>query len=101
MVIKKIYNNNIILVEDEKQKEMILLGRGLAFGKKAGEQIRGENAEKRFVIDSPELTSRFSELMRQIPANHLELSWRIVEEAQRELHTTFSDAIYKIGRAHV
>lgn len=94
MVIKKIYNNNIILVEDEKQKEMILLGRGLAFGKKAGEQIRGENAEKRFVIDSPELTSRFSELMRQIPANHLELSWRIVEEAQRELHTTFSDAIY-------
>ena len=34
MVIKKIYNNNIILVEDEKQKEMILLGRGLHLAKK-------------------------------------------------------------------
>ena len=94
MVIKKIYNNNIVLVEDKDQKEMILLGRGLAFGKKAGERITAENAEKRFVIDSPELTSRFSELMRQIPANHLELSWQIIEEAQKELHTTFSDAIY-------
>ena len=94
MVIKKIYNNNIVLVEDENQCEMILLGRGLAFGKKPGELVEEEKAEKRFVIDSPALTSRFSELMGQIPANHLELSWRIIEEAQKELHTVFSDAIY-------
>ena len=73
MVIKKIYNNNIVLVEDENQREMILQGRGLAFGKKAGDSIEVEKAEKRFVIDSPDLTSKFTELMSQIPANHLEL----------------------------
>ena len=94
MVIKKIYNNNIVLVEDENQREMILQGRGLAFGKKAGDSIEVEKAEKRFVIDSPDLTSKFTELMSQIPANHLELAWRIIEDAQKELDVTFSDVIY-------
>lgn len=47
---QKIYNNNIVLVEDEKQLEMILLGRGIAFQKKAGDEIDPGRAEKRFVI---------------------------------------------------
>lgn len=94
MVIKKIYNNNIVLVEDEKQLEMILLGRGIAFQKKAGDEIDPGRAEKRFVIDSPELTSRFSELVKEVPVNHLELSCRIIEDTQKRLNVTFSDAIY-------
>lgn len=94
MIVKKVFNNNIVLVEDEKQLEMILLGKGIAFQKKAGDTIEPEKAEKRFVIDSPELTSRFSELVNEVPVNHLELSCRIIEEAQKTLESTFSDAIY-------
>lgn len=92
--IKKIYNNNIVLVEDKKQLEMILLGKGLAFGKKSGELIDETKAEKRFVIDSPDMTSKFTQLMTQVPVNHLELSCRIIDDAEEALHTTFSDAIY-------
>jgi len=94
MIIKKIYNNNIVLVEDEKQLEMILLGRGICFGKKAGDSIDEKKAEKRFVIDSPDLTSRFSELVNQVPVNHLELACQIIEDAQKFLNVTFSDVIY-------
>lgn len=94
MIVKKIYNNNIVLVENEKQLEMILLGRGIAFGKKVGDELDADKAEKRFVIDSPDLTSRFSELVNEVPVNHLELSCRIIEEAQKTLNVTFSDAIY-------
>ena len=42
----------------------------------------------------PELTSRFSELVKEVPVNHLELSCRIIEDAQKRLNVTFSDAIY-------
>ena len=94
MVIKKIYNNNILLVEDERQLEMILIGRGIAFQKKVGDRISQDRAEKRFVIDSPELTSRFAELVKEVPVNHLELACRIIEEAQDALEVKFSDVIY-------
>ena len=101
MVIKKIYNNNIVLVEDRQQLEMILIGKGLAFGKKAGDKVDARQAEKRFVIDSPELTSRFTELMGEVPANHLELTWQIIKEAQEFLKVTFSDAIYVALTDHI
>lgn len=98
MIIKKVYNNNIVLVEDEKQLEMVLIGRGIAFQKKAGDPVDAAKAEKRFVIDSPEVTSRFSELVQEVPVNHLELACRIIEDAQKELEARFCDAIY-IGLA--
>ena len=98
MIVKKVYNNNIVLVEDEKQLEMILLGKGIAFQKRVGDTIDAKKAEKRFVIDSPELTSRFSELVQEVPVNHLELACHIIEEAEKNLQVTFSDAIY-IGLA--
>lgn len=94
MKIKKIYNNNIVLVEDEKQLEMILLGAGIAFKRKAGEDLDPTLAEKRFVIDSPSRTNQFIELMNEIPPNHLELSHRIIEDAQKRLGVKFSDMIY-------
>lgn len=94
MKIKKVYNNNIVLVEDEKQLEMILLGVGIAFKKKAGEEVNPELAEKRFVIDSPSRTNQFVELMNEIPPNHLELSHRIIGDAQKRLNVQFSDMIY-------
>ncbi|EAG2745005.1 transcription antiterminator BglG, partial [Listeria monocytogenes] len=36
--IKKVLNSSVVLVDNEGQ-EMIALGKGIGFGKKAGEQI--------------------------------------------------------------
>lgn len=32
MLIKRVYNNNIVLAEDKNKREVVLLGKGLAFG---------------------------------------------------------------------
>ena len=39
MKIEKIINNNIISAKDEKNQEVILMGRGIGFGRKKGESI--------------------------------------------------------------
>ena len=39
MVIKKVLNNNLLLVE-EKGQEQIAMGRGLRFSYKVGDQVR-------------------------------------------------------------
>lgn len=36
MQIKKVLNNNVVVVETADQKEMIVMGRGIAFQKKRG-----------------------------------------------------------------
>ncbi len=35
MRLKRIYNNNVVMVENQKGEEMIVIGKGLAFGKKS------------------------------------------------------------------
>ncbi len=39
MIIKKKFNNNILLAEDENHNEVVLLGKSIAFEKKVGERI--------------------------------------------------------------
>ena len=50
MRIKRIYNNNVVMVEDQKSEEMIVIGKGLAFGKKAGEFLEEDRIEKVFTL---------------------------------------------------
>ncbi|MFD1900954.1 CAT RNA binding domain-containing protein [Enterococcus termitis] len=47
--IKKIFNNNVVLVIDSKGLERILIGRGVAFGKKL-ETLFKKIRSKRFLL---------------------------------------------------
>ncbi len=92
--VKKIFNTNVVLINDEKGLEKIFVGRGISFGKKKGDVISASRAEKIFIIDSPEVKERFIQLTQEVPLNHLELVTKIVKEAEKELNCTFDDALY-------
>ncbi|QTL98991.1 PRD domain-containing protein [Iocasia frigidifontis] len=94
MKVKKVYNNNILLAENEQLLEVILLGRGIAFKKKAGDKVDVSKIEKTFILDSPELYSSFVKLLQEVPLNHVKLVEKIVNEAQEELKVKFHDSIY-------
>ncbi|WP_376715789.1 CAT RNA binding domain-containing protein [Vagococcus lutrae] len=38
-VINKILNNNVVISVDEQKREIIVMGRGIAFGKKSGDNV--------------------------------------------------------------
>ncbi|WP_160677355.1 PRD domain-containing protein [Clostridium sp. C8-1-8] len=101
MKVKKIFNNNIMLAEDENLLEMVLLGRGVAFQKKPGDDVSLDKVEKTFVLSSPELANKFVELINEVPLNHLELTDKIIAEAQSELNVKFNDSIYIALADHI
>lgn len=39
MQIDRVYNNNVVQVIDDQGSELIVMGKGLGFQKKAGEQV--------------------------------------------------------------
>lgn len=92
--IKKVFNNNIAYVIDEASAEFILLGRGLAFQKKGGDLIDSAKIEKTFRLESEEINDKFSQLFRDVPLGQIELSVRIIEEAQKTLNKVFDDQIF-------
>ena len=49
MIISKVLNNNVVISEENHQ-EVVLMGRGLAFGCKAGDDIQDNLMEKKYVL---------------------------------------------------
>ncbi|WP_288226442.1 BglG family transcription antiterminator LicT [uncultured Enterococcus sp.] len=96
--IKKIFNNNVVLVIDTKGLERILIGRGIAFKKRMGETVEKDKIEKTFVVDSPNVADRFVQLIEEVPINRLEMVTLIIKSAEAELERTFDGNTY-IGLA--
>ena len=52
MRIEKVLNNNVVVALDENGAETVLMGRGLGFGRRAGDEAPAAQVEKRFTLHS-------------------------------------------------
>ena len=101
MTIDKVRNNNVVIAHDENGAEVVLMGRGLAFGRRAGDPVAAEKVEKRFTLHSDQLSSRFQQLVTSIPLAHFMMSERIINHAKLSLGKELSDSIYVTLPDHI
>ena len=101
MKIDKVLNNNVVIARDENGAETVLMGRGLAFGRRAGEEVPADKVEKRFTLQSGQLSSRFQQLLTSIPLSHFMMSERIINHAKISLGKELSDSIYVTLPDHI
>ena len=95
MIIEKVLNNNVVVSIDPKtKKEIILLGSGIAFNKKIGQEVDESKIEKTFVLDDKTLGNKFKKLINQIPDGVFQLSHEIISHASKELNAKFDKQIY-------
>lgn len=94
MVIHKILNNNVVVILDEQNREQIVMGRGLAFKRKCGDEINPAQVDKVFTMSNPDLSSKFQELVGDIPIEFLELVEKIVTYAKTHIGKKINDSIY-------
>lgn len=82
--IKKVLNSSVVLVEDVRGVERVLLGKGIGFGQKAGARIAASEGERVFVSLDDADHRNLVELLAQIPAEFIDLTRSIVEDAGKE-----------------
>lgn len=90
MKIKKILNNNAVVVMDQNE-EKIAIGAGIAFQKKRHDIVNPAKIEKLFVLKENE---KFHQLLLQIPEEHFALSEQIITYAEKMLGTKLNDHIH-------
>ena len=94
MKVVRVFNNNAVLVENEANEEMVLIGKGIAFAKKTGDLINEELIQKKFVFENSQLNEKLAKLFNEVPVKYIELTLDIVEMAGKELNTKFNSNIY-------
>ena len=94
MIIKKILNNNAIITYDESGAEIIVMGRGIAYGKSTGQEIDEKRIYKKFELQSKESKNKLIEFLQEIPTEYIEISEKIIEYAKSTLNIKFDDSLY-------
>lgn len=92
MRIKKVLNNNFVLVGDNEEK--ILMGLGIAFGKKAGEEIDEDKVMKTFNLSTDTLNKNFMELIQDVPLEIIDVAEKIIFNIKLEMGEKINDIIY-------
>lgn len=102
MIVEKVLNNNVVVSIDPKtKKEVILMGSGIAFNKKPGQQIDEKKIEKTFVVDDENLGNKIKKLINQIPEGIFEITDEIITHAIVELNTVLDKQIYVLLADHI
>ncbi|WP_071393154.1 PRD domain-containing protein [Bacillus tuaregi] len=97
MKIKKILNNNAVVISDQNE-EKIAIGTGIAFQKGKNDLVNPRKIEKLFVLKENE---RFQQMLKQIPAAHFTISEEIIDHAERFLGTKLNGHIHIALTDHV
>lgn len=92
MYIKRVYNNNVVMVDDAGT-ERIAVGKGIAFGRKRGDMVDSASIEKVFTLDDPTQLSRLERLIKGIPSEYLLIAEDIVAMLRRESDSVIDDSV--------
>lgn len=97
----KIFNYSVLLVSDETCGEVIVMQKGIGFGKKVGDEVKVESESRVFVPVTKKDRSQLLELLEEIPAVYLEMTQKIVAYAQKKLQISLNEHIYLVLTDHL
>ena len=101
MVIEKVINNNIISAHDETGGEVVVMGRGIGYARRPGQDVDETRVEKVFHIKSRTVAEQFKELLAHMPLEHVQISNDIISYAKKNLKLKLNQSIYVTLTDHI
>ena len=101
MKIEKVINNNIVSSTDQNGNEVVVMGKGLGYKRKAGQPIPEDIVEKTFRIDNHDSMERFQDLLKNLPMEYIRLSDEIISYAKKHLDIELSETVYLTLTDHI
>lgn len=101
MIAEKIINNNIVSSRDSEGNELIIMGCGLGFGKKAGQELDESKVEKIFKLDDKDSLEHFKRLLKKLPLEYIQVSDQIISYAKAALGEELNENVYLTLTDHI
>ena len=90
----KVLNNSVVLAVEEPGGEVILMGKGIGFGKSIGQEIAPEEGAQMFVLRDRQLNRNILQLAAETDERIFELIRQIVQYAAEKYGMRLQDHIY-------
>ncbi|WP_270330391.1 BglG family transcription antiterminator LicT [Lapidilactobacillus dextrinicus] len=94
MKIKRVLNNNTAISVNKNGLDVLLMGPGIAFGKKQGQDVILDKVEKTFIIKDKATLNKFTDLVIDVPMTEILVAEKIINFAKLKLGKQFNEIIY-------
>lgn len=94
MIIKKILNNNVVISQNDRFEEIIVMGKGLAFQKKIGSEIESDKIDKVFVSGAQSEVSEIEKMIMTVNPAVLDIAKEIILLAEKSTRHEYLDQAY-------
>ncbi|PEA56160.1 PtsGHI operon antiterminator [Bacillus pseudomycoides] len=99
--IKKVLNNNVIIAAHPKHEEVVVIGKGIGFGKKAKETLQVEQIEKMFVLTNEREREQYKLLVPHVSEKLIGLMNDLMFYIQDRVETPLNEHIHIALTDHI
>ncbi|PYZ92966.1 PtsGHI operon antiterminator [Salipaludibacillus keqinensis] len=92
--VTKILNNNVIIAAHPDYGEVVLIGKGLGFGKQPGQEVAGERAEKFFVLKDSQEQAQYMSLLEYVDEEFIGVMNEFIEKLETRFGTKLNEHIH-------
>lgn len=101
MKVIKVINNNLIKSYDENKNEILVMGCGLGFSKRAGDEIDESLIERVYTCQDRVNSNQMIDLLQKIPLEHIQVTNQIISFAKASLGKKLNKNIYITLADHI
>ena len=94
-------NHNVSLVRNDKGEEVIVIGKGIAFGKKKGDLISEDQVEKIFRMKTEESRENFMARLKDVPLDFITVTYEIIDKLSKKYHYPIQEYLYVTLTDHI
>ncbi|ENH98132.1 transcription antiterminator LicT [Gracilibacillus halophilus YIM-C55.5] len=101
MRIRKVLNNNVVVSYNELNQQVIVMGKGLAFHKKEGDEIDTSKIRKTFVLQTKGISDKIAKVLMGTSEIYLNIAAQFYEYAQSKLSYKLDEYLYIALTDHI
>lgn len=94
IIVLQVINNNVISATNDSGKEMVIMGKGIGFSIKKGDEINEDKIEKIFTMDDRSDLEKLKEQLESIPIEIFKITTDIVNYAESIMNIQLNPKIY-------
>ncbi|MCH1623978.1 glucose PTS transporter transcription antiterminator GlcT [Ferdinandcohnia quinoae] len=99
--VKKVLNNNVLIATHSSYNEVVLIGKGIGFGKKQGDDISQLKAEKMFVLENEKEQEQYKKLVSQVDEGFIEVMNDIILHIRKRVESPINEHIHVALTDHI
>ncbi|MGI2790332.1 glucose PTS transporter transcription antiterminator GlcT [Bacillus cytotoxicus] len=99
--IKKVLNNNVIIANHPKHKEVVVIGKGIGFGKKAKDVLEQQQIEKMFILKNEHDREQYKLLVPHVSEQFIALMNDIMLFIQEKAQAPLNEHIHIALTDHI